>query len=271
MKTRKISTNPYSISNYLKNTIANMGIAWSLARNIIQERAAQTFMGYFISLLLILITTGLYWLIFGVVLKENTDPIPYPLFLLTGVISWHYFSNLVQQGTASLIQSKHLISKIYFPRVLLPISKIFPGLVDFGIAMLLCIILIIIWQIPISMTIILLPLFLLILVFSGLAISLFTSSISIRYRDLTSVVPIIVNFGFFITPVFYPSTIIPDNLEHIMYINPAAFAIEGMRWAIFGSAVPSAWYFISLLPMTAMFLWGWNNIRRKEKCYADII
>jgi lipopolysaccharide transport system permease protein len=271
MAVKKIISAPDKPIIYLNKVIKNFRIALSLAKSEISGQAAQTWLGYSLNLVQILIATGLYWLIFGIVLKVQTDPIPYPLFLLTGVISWQYFSGLVQQGSNALIQSQHIISKIYFPRTLLPISKTLPGLINFFIAIVLCILLIIIWHLPLRFEMLLVPVFLIILIFSGLAISLFTASISVKFRDLSSLIPHLTTFGFFITPVFFPTSIVPNQLEFIMYINPVALAIEGMRWAMFGSVLPSIWYLISFIPTTILFIWGWNTIRRKEKTYADII
>ena len=270
-ESHKISNKPDTIWTYLNRSFDNFGIALSFARSDIQGRNAQTFLGYFINLIQVLITTLLYWLIFGYILKIDTGDIPFPLFVLTGLIPWVYFSSIIRDAGNSLIDSKHLLDKIYFPRVLLPISKLLPGLIDFGIAIAVALVFMIIFGISLTWSIILIPVFLLLIMFSGFAIGIWIASISVRYRDTSKLIPYIVNFGFFITPVFYPSTIVPDAINFILYINPAAFAIEGFRWAMFGSAMPSVYYLISLVPMCILLVWGWHNFRKKEKYYADLI
>ncbi|MFO7790601.1 MAG: ABC transporter permease [Bacteroidales bacterium] len=271
-KERKcIDSKPDSVLYYINRSIENAGLAVNLAGSEIRGRHAQTWLGYFISLIQILLATSIYWLIFGIILNVDTGNIPFPLFVLTGLIPWVYFSGLVQEAGNSLISSQHLITKIYFPRVILPFSKALPGLVDFFIAFAVSIMLMAIFQVPLRTEILVAPLFLIILIFSGIALGIWISSLSVRFRDFSRLIPYLINFGFFMTPVFYPSTIVPEHLEFILYINPAAFAIEGMRWAMFGTNFPEIYYLISLIPMIILFLWGWHNFRKNEKKYADII
>ena len=275
MNTKKthqtISNRPTSAFVYFKQSLNNFGIALSFAKSEIQGRNAQTFLGYFVNLIQILISTLLYWLIFGYILKINTGSIPFPLFVLTGLIPWAYFSGIIRDSGNSLIESKHLLDKIYFPRVLLPISKLFPGLVDFAIAIIVAIIFMFVFDIALTWKLIFIPVFLAIIMFSGFSIGIWIASISVRYRDTSRLIPYLINFGFFMTPVFYPSTIVPDSISFILYINPASFAIEGIRWAMFNTAPPEVYYLISIIPMIVLFVWGWSNFRRKEKYYADII
>lgn len=270
-KKRQISSEPDAPLFYLTRSLNNASLAFNLAGSEIKGRHAQTWLGYFISLIQILLATLLYWLIFGIIINVDTGNIPFPLFVLTGLIPWVYFSGLVQEAGNSLIASQHLITKIYFPRVILPLSKTLPGLLDFFIAFCVALVLMLFWKMPLRTEMLTVPLFLLLLIFSGLSIGLWISSLSVRFRDLSRLIPFLINFGFFMTPVFYPSTIVPAKLEFILYINPAAFAIKGMRWAMFGSPLPEPLYLISLIPMAILFLWGWHNFRKKEKHYADII
>ena len=266
-----ISKNPVSLIEYLKCSVTNFGIALSFAKSDIQGKNAQTYLGYFVNLIQILIATLLYWLIFGYILKIDTGLIPFPLFVLTGLIPWIYFSGVIRDAGNSLIENKHLLDKIYFPRVLLPLSKVLPGLVDFIIAIFVALIFMVIFKISLTWHLLFIPLFLLIIIFSGFSIGIWIASISVRYRDTSRLIPYLINFGFFMTPVFYPSTIVPDAISFILYINPAAFAIAGIRWAMFHSSIPSVYYLISLLPMIVLFVWGWHNFRKNEKHYADII
>jgi lipopolysaccharide transport system permease protein len=270
-QSRRISAAPPGKWEYLTRSIASMGLAVNFARSEILGSNAQTWLGYFINLVQILLATSVYWLIFGVFLNVETGFVPYPLFVLTGMIPWVYFSKLVQGAGNSLISSQHLLSKVYFPRVILPFSKALPGLIDFGFALIVALFIMIVSDLPLRIEMLSVVLFLLILVFSGTALGLWISSISVRYRDFSRLIPYLINFGFFLTPVFYPATVVPEQLEFILYINPAAFAIEGMRWAFFGTAFPELLYLISLAPVSILFLWGWHNYRIKEKDYGDII
>jgi len=270
-KKRRISPEPDAPSEYIKRSISYMGLALSFAGSEIRGKKAQTWLGYFINLIQILLAASLYWLIFGVILNVDTGNIPFPLFVLTGLIPWVYFANLVTEAGNSLISSQHILSKVYFPRVILPFSKALPGLLDFFIATSLTIIFIIIWGMPLRLSMISLPVFLLILIYSGTAVGLWIASISVKFRDFSRLIPYLINFGFFMTPVFYPSTIVPDNIKFILYVNPAAFAVKGIRWAMFGTELPQPHYLLSLIPVTILLAWGWRNFRKKEKHYADII
>jgi lipopolysaccharide transport system permease protein len=278
MKTKNHSIPNKTLSNqasspmeYLRRSLNNTGLAFSFAKSEIHGRNAQTFLGYSVNLIQILISTFLYWLIFGYILKIDTGNIPFPLFVLTGLIPWVYFSSIIRDAGNSLIDNKHLLDKIYFPLVILPMSKVIPGLIDFTIAFAVAIIFVIVFGLNMRWQIVLIPLFLSIIIFSGFSIGLWIASISVRYRDTSRLIPYLINFGFFMTPVFYPSTIVPENISFILYINPAAFAIEGFRWALFGTDLPDIYYLFSLIPVAILGFWGWRNFRRKEKYYADLI
>jgi lipopolysaccharide transport system permease protein len=270
-KSRQISNEPSKPVEYLLRSFSQFGLAFSFAKSELHGRNAQTFFGYFINGFQILFASGLYWLIFGYILNIDTGNIPFPLFVLTGLIPWVYFSSIIRDAGNSLIDNKHLLDKIYFPRVILPLSKLIPGLVDFIIAFVVAVILMLLFGMGIRWQMILIPVFLCIIMLSGFAIGLWIASISVRYRDTSRLIPYLINFGFFMTPVFYPSTIVPENINFILYINPAAFAIEGFRWAMFGTDLPDINYLFSLIPVVILGFWGWRNFRRKEKYYADLI
>jgi lipopolysaccharide transport system permease protein len=266
-----ITSAPDKSLQYLHKVLGSLGIASSLAKSEIKGRAAQTGLGYVLNLLQLLLGTAMYWLIFGVIFKVDTGGIPYPIFLLPGLVSWQYFAGLINEGGNALITNQHIIGKIYFPRVLLVIAKILPGLLDLGIALLLVFILIPIFGLAWQPEMLFVPVFIALLIFSGFSVGLWIASISVRYRDFSRLIPYIINFGFFMTPVFYPATIVPENLEFILYINPVAFAVEGLRYSMLGTEMPGAAYLLGLIPVGVLFIWAWNNVRRKEKMYADIL
>lgn len=260
-----------SAKEYIKKVGSNTGLIFRLSESDILGESAQTYLGYFINLIQILFATGIYWLIFGYILKIDTGTIPFPLFVLTGLFPWVYFSSIIRDAGNSLIDNKHIIDKIYFPRVILPLSKLLPGAIDFSIALIVSIILCLAFQLSVSWQILTIPIFLFVIIFSGFSIGVWIASLSVKYRDSSRLIPYLINFGFFLTPVFYPSSIIPENISFLFYFNPAAFAIKGLRWAIFNSPAPSVEYLLSLIPMLILCIWGWRNIRKKEKNYADII
>ncbi|NLA24346.1 MAG: ABC transporter permease [Bacteroidales bacterium] len=268
---KHISSKPDSALVYLIKAVQSLGIAFSLAKSEIKGKKARMRLGYMLSLVQILIGTSLYWLIFGIIIKVDTNGVFYPLFLLPGIISWQYFSNLVGDAGVSIETNQWIINKIYFPRVLFPLSKIIPGLVDMLIAFVILLIGVIVLKYPIGIQILLVPAFILIIILSGFSIGAWIASISIKYKDFSRLIPHLMNFGFFLTPIFYPATIIPENLSFILYINPIAFAVEGLRYSFLGTNIPDIKYLFSLIPIFIFLVWGWSNIRKKEKFYADNI
>jgi lipopolysaccharide transport system permease protein len=266
---RKIitSNNNISLSEYLKQIFNFRYFSISVAVGEIKNKYARNYSGLFLSIIQSLIGLAIYWLIFGIAIKIDTGDIPYPVFALPGIIVWQYFSYLVGNSSGILIQSEHLINKLYFPRINLVLSKIFPGLVDFGAGFIIFIILFIAFGI----LWIFIPILLLWLIVCGLAVGLWTAILSLYVRDLSQIIIQITNFLIFITPVFYPGTIVPENFRFILYINPIAGLAEYFRWFLFGGLNPDIGYLIGFGIILILFLSAVLVFKKIEKQITDLL
>jgi len=232
---------------------------------------AQTFLGILWSLLQPLTGLLIFTFFFNYVIKVDTGGIPYPLFAFSGMISWYFFSSLMAQSGTSLMQSQYLIRKIYFPKLVLPVSKSLSCFAEFFIAFLLLVFLMIIWGYYPSLNIVFLPFFVLANLFTGLAVGLWLSALTIRYRDFYHIIPYILNFGIWLTPVFYPTTLLPESIRFLLYFNPMAGVISGFRWSLLGGAPPSPYYLVSLVLVLIIFISGLFYFRKMETKIADLV
>jgi lipopolysaccharide transport system permease protein len=236
----------------------------------IKVRYAQTALGVLWALIQPLTTLLIFTLVFGRVVKVDTGGVPYPLFALSGMALWGYFSSLMSQAGGSIIGAQGIITKIYFPRLIIPISKSLAAFVDFGITLLFLFGMMIYNQFPPSLNAVWFPLFLLATVLAGLGVGIWLSALTIRFRDLSYVIPFAVQLGMYATPVAYPSSLVPEQYLGAYFINPMAGIIEAFRWSLFGSTLhPNTW--ISFLVTAIIFISGLYYFRKVEGEIADIV
>ena len=246
-----------------------------LAYRDLRIRYAQTFLGLFWALLQPLATLLIFILVFGKFLNVDTGGVPYPLFAIAGMSAWTYFAFVLNQSGQSIIMSQEMIKKIYFPRLVIPLSKAMVGFVDFGIALLILIVLMIVYQFPLSSNAVFLPFFILLNIVSALAVGVWLSALTIRYRDFQHVVPFMVQFGLYATPVGFPSKLVIERLPEwanmLFFLNPMAGVIEGYRWALFGTEAISPYSFISFGMIVVLFVSALYYFRSVEDVMADIV
>lgn len=270
-----VDANKRGLRLNLKELIQYRDLFLILAYRDLRVRYAQTFLGLAWAVLQPLATLTIFTLVFGKGLKVDTGGVPYPLFAISGMAAWTYFSFVLSQSGNSIISSQDMVKKIYFPRLVIPLSKAVVGLVDFGIAIFFLIILMIYYQFVPSANIIFLPIFVLLILVSSLAVGVWLSALTIRYRDFQHVVPFMVQFGLYATPVGYPPEMIMDNLPNwatsIYYLNPVAGIIEGIRWSLLGGAAPSVYSYISFAVVLILFISGLFYFKKVEKVMADIV
>lgn len=194
----------------------------------------QTFFGVAWAIFRPILAVAAYTVVFGKVAKLSSGGLPYPLFTLCGVIAWNYFSISLTQSTLSLLENKNLLTKVYFPRLILPLSSLGRGSVDFLISCILLMLLILYYGYSISPAIIYLPIF----IMAGLCLTcgmgLFFSAICAKYYDVKFVVPFLIQIWFWLTPVAYGIENVPENLKIIFYLNPMTWIVQGFRWSILG-------------------------------------
>jgi lipopolysaccharide transport system permease protein len=211
-------------------------------------------------------------LFFGRLAKVPSDGIPYPVFTFCALISWQLFANALTESSNSLIGNQNLITKVYFARLVIPIAAVLSGLVDFLIAFVILIAMMLFYGIVPGPAILVLPGFILLAVLTALAVGLWLSALNVQYRDVRYTMNFLVQFWLFATPVAYPSSIVPETWRALYGLNPMAGVVEGFRWALLGkSAPPSAMLFVSLLVVLVLLVGGLYYFRRMEQEFADIV
>ncbi len=234
----------------LKNYKDLLGI---LAWRDYKVRYAQSLLGFLWAFLQPIATIIIFTLVFGRVAKIDTGSVPYPIYAQAGMVAWTYFSFLLSQAGNSIIASQNMIKKIYFPRIIIPLSKAVVGLIDFCISFFLLVLLMVYYGFTPSVNLIYLPAFLLIAIISGLGIGIWVSALTVRYRDFKHVLPFFVQIGLYATPIAYPASKVPDAYQILYFLNPMAGVVEGFRWCIVGGSLPSAYALLSLIIVTILF------------------
>lgn len=246
-----------------------------LAYRDLRVRYAQTFLGLLWAVLQPLATLLIFTIVFGRAVKVDTGDIPYPLFAICGMAAWSYFGFVLNQSGNSIISSQEMIKKIYFPRLVIPLSKAMVGFVDFTIALSFIVVFMFYYGIIPSIHIVFLPIFIILTIISALAIGIWMSALTIRYRDFQHVVPFLVQFGLYATPVGYPSELIVKNLPEwastLFYLNPMAGIVEGFRWSILGGNPPGHMAYYSFAMVIVLFLTGLYYFKKIERVMADIV
>lgn len=245
-------------------------LAW---RNI-SIRYKQTIIGLGWAIIRPFLTMLVLTVIFGKLAKLPSDGnAPYALLVFTAMLPWTLFSTALSESSQSLINNTNLISKVYFPRMIIPIATIATSLIDFFISFLLLFMLMIFYRYAPDWHIVLLPVFIILALLSVLGPGLWITAFNVKYRDFRYVIPFIVQFGLYISPVGFSSQIIPERWRLIYSINPMVSVIDGFRWCILGDDCPFYFsgFILSLLVIT-FFLWlGIARFRKMERSFADLI
>ena len=245
---------------------------YTLAYREYRVRYAQTFLGFFWAFLQPAATLVIFTIVFGRAIKIDTAGIPYPVFALTGMVAWTYFSFVVSQAGRALINSQNMIQKIYFPRIILPLSQAVVGLVDFAITFIMLLAAMLIYGMAPSSHIWFLHLFLLMAIVAALAVGIWISALTIRFRDFIHVIPFLIQIGLYATPVAYPAQFIPEKYQLLYYsLNPMVGVVEGFRWCIIGQGSINPYSFISIGIMLILFITALLYFKKVERIMADII
>jgi lipopolysaccharide transport system permease protein len=245
-----------------------------LAWRDISVRYKQTVIGVVWAILRPFLTMIVFTVIFGRIAKLPSDGgAPYALLVFSAMLPWHLFSNAMSEASNSLINNEKLISKVYFPRMIIPIATIVTAFIDFGISFLILIGLMLFYQFSPGWHIFLLPVFILLALLASLGPGLWITAINVKYRDFRYVIPFIVQFGLYVSPVGFSSNVISNDWRLLYSINPMVGVIDGFRWCILGGESLLYWpgFVISLI-IILLFLWlGITHFRKMEKTFADII
>jgi lipopolysaccharide transport system permease protein len=238
----------------------------------ISVRYKQTLIGVLWALFQPLINMIILSVVFGYFLKVPSDGVPYPIFVLTSQLCWRYFATAMSQGGSSLVSNAHLVSKVYFPRLIIPLTSVISPLVDFFISFILLLLVMPFFGILPSWQFILVPFFAFFTIFTAMSVSLWLSALNVRYRDVTYIIPFFVQIWMYITPVIYPLSIVPQQWRWLYSLNPLVGVTEGVRWAILGTEnfdVTSVT--LSMLIVFLLFWGGLHFFNRSQKAFADVI
>ncbi len=236
-------------------------------------RYKQTVIGIAWAVIRPLLTMVVFSIIFGKLAKLPSGGIPYPILTFTALLPWQFFANTLSESSNSLISNANLISKIYFPRLIMPIASVLSGVVEFLISFAILIIMMIWYKVIPNINVLWLPLFFLFASFTSLGIGLWFSALNVEYRDVRYIIPFIVQFGLFVSPVGFSSAIIPDKWRLLYSINPMVSVIDGFRWSLLGQNInlylPGL--YLSIAVSFIILITGAYYFRKMERTFADVI
>jgi lipopolysaccharide transport system permease protein len=211
-------------------------------------------------------------LVFGRLVQVPSDDIPYPLFSLAALLPWGFFSNAVLRASRSLVENMHVISKVYFPRMVIPIAGSLSGLIDFAASFLILMVAMLIYKYPLRIEMLWLPGLLLVSLAFSLAVGLWLATLSVKFRDVSFAVNFLIQALMYASPVIYPVSIVPESFRFVYQLNPMTGVIQGFRWAMLGSGTPpDATFFLSVLLVIVLLLSGAFIFRRTERTIVDIL
>ena len=238
----------------------------------IKVRYKQTLLGAAWAIMQPVLTMLLFSVFFGKLAKMPSDGIPYPLFAYTALVPWTLFANALTQSSNSLVQNANLLKKVYFPRLIMPISSVISGVVDFLCALIALAAMMLFYGVLPTSNMIWLP-FLLILAFgTALGVGLWLSAINVQFRDVRHAMPFLTQFWLFATPIAYPSSLLSEPWRTLYGINPMVGVVEGFRWALLGTeTAPGPMLLVSALAALTVLVTGAFYFRRMEKTFADTV
>jgi lipopolysaccharide transport system permease protein len=236
----------------------------------LKVRYKQTALGIAWLLIQPLLLVGVFTFVFSVVVDVPHGDVPYPVFALAGLVTWSLFVSSLTRASGSVVGNQHLVSKVYFPRLLLPAAAVLSGVVDAAAGLVVLAAFMVVYGIVPGVEVLALPAFLLLAVVTALGVSLWLSAINVRYRDVQYAIPFLVQFAFFATPVVYPARAVPESYSWVIDFNPIAVAIGGVRWALFGADYELTWSALpSVVLVVVLLISGLAFFRRTESSFAD--
>jgi len=238
----------------------------------IKVRYKQTAIGVAWAIIQPFFAMVIFSIFFGQLAKIPSDGIPYPIFAYCALLPWQLFSHALNESSNSLVANQGLITKVYFPRLIIPVAPVLAGLVDFGIAFLVLIGMMLYYGIMPTFAVFTIPLFLILAVATALSVGLWLSALNVEYRDVRYTIPFLTQFWLFATPVAYPSSLVPESWRALYGLNPMAGVVEGFRWALLGKAEgPGTLLVVSVMVVIILFIGGLYYFRRMEKTFADVV
>lgn len=259
--------------HYWKDLWRYRELFYFLAWRDIVVRYKQTAIGIAWALIRPLLTTVVFVFVFGKLAKLPSDGAPYPILVFAALLPWQFFSNAFAEAGNSLISNANMISKVYFPRLVVPASAVIVGLVDFLISGVMLVGLMLWYGVVPDWRIMALPLFLIVGIVAAMGAGLWIAALNVKYRDFRYIVPFVVQFGLYVSPVGFSSTIVPEKWRLLYSLNPMVGVIDGFRWAILGGENSLYWpgIALSLALVLVIAITGVLYFRKTEKSFADVI
>jgi len=238
----------------------------------IKVRYKQTVLGAAWAIIQPFCTMVVFSLFFGKLARIPSDGVPYPIFSFAALVPWTFFAYGLNQSSNSLVASANLIQKVYFPRLVIPISSVISGVVDFFLAFLVLLGMMLFYGIHPTVNILWLPLLLMLVFVTALGVGLWLAALNVEYRDVRYMVPFIIQFWMFATPIAYPSSLLPEPWRTLYGLNPMVGVVEGFRWALLGTrTAPGPMIIVSSLAALGILIGGAFYFRRMEKTFADVV
>jgi lipopolysaccharide transport system permease protein len=238
----------------------------------IKVRYKQTALGAAWAVIQPFFTMIVFTIFFGNLANVPSEGIPYPIFAYCALVPWTYFGNALTQSSSSMVANRGIITKVYFPRIIIPIGVMLSGLVDFVIAFFVLLGMMLYYHVVPTAAVVFLPLLVLLSMATALGVGLWLSALNVIYRDVQYAVPFLVQFWLFATPIAYPSTIVPEFYRPIYGLNPMAGVVEGFRWSLLGSHVGvGLMFYVSLTLVGLLLVGGMLYFHRIERTFADIV
>lgn len=247
-------------------------LLYFLAWRDVKVRYKQAALGMAWAILQPLLTMVVFTLVFKNVADMPSDGLPYSIFAYTALLAWNLFAGALQRSVTSVVGQSHLISKVYFPRLLVPFSATISGLVDFAVSFILLVAMMLWFGIVPTWGLLLLPAFIVLAIGSALSVGLWLSAINVKYRDVGHAIPFLIQLWMFASPVAYPVSVVPERWRLIYSLNPMTGVIEGFRWALLGKEQPDIGAIAVTAVMTAvLFAGGFVYFKKVEETFADVV
>ncbi len=238
----------------------------------VKVRYTQTVLGVTWAVLQPLVTMAIFSVIFGQLAKMPSDGIPYPMYALAALVPWQLFSGGLTRASLSLVSDANLLTKVYFPRLIIPVAGVCAALVDFAISLLVLFGLMLAFGIVPTIAILWLPLLTVFAVATALAVSLWLAALNVQYRDVQHMIPFLVQAWMYASPIAYSTTLIPTGLARWVYgLNPMAGVIQGFRWALLGTGMPDGTMLVSVAVVLVLLVTGLFYFGRMEESFADVV
>ena len=246
-------------------------LLYSFVSRDVKIRYKQTVLGFLWAIIQPLFLMVVFSLFFGRLAQVPSDGIPYPLFSFAALLPWTLFAEGLTRSSTSMVNNANIMTKVYFPRLIMPISGILSPLVDFIIAFVILLLMMAYYGFVPTIAIVLLPWFILLALMTSLAVGLWLSALNVKYRDFQYTIPFLIQVWLFASPVVYPVSMLPQSWQYVYALNPMVGVIEGFRWALLGTKPPEALILVSVGVVVFLLAGGLFYFKRMEQYFADVV